>query len=183
MISKPALPLYYSYRSPECFSGSVTGSRDTYESPLLLDARPVSSASSTLAPPDLIAAGLILRRATRKGPRWLLLRASKHREWGFPKGHQDPGESLLQTALRECAEECGIAVVAIDGPPIELHYTLPSGRTKRTVYFPALTSTSEVVLSKEHVREAWLSAQEVVKHLPHANIRALFKASLHDLHD
>ena len=40
----------------------------------------------------------------------------------------DVGE--LQTALRECAEECGIALVAIEGKPLEATYRLPSGRSK-----------------------------------------------------
>jgi 8-oxo-dGTP pyrophosphatase MutT (NUDIX family) len=133
--------------------------------------------SAVQAPHDVLAAGLILRRLTHKGPRWLLLRARKHREWGFPKGHRDDGESLLETALRECAEECGIGLVAIEGAPLELLYSLPSGRSKRTVYYPALTSTSQVTLSHEHQDCGWFTAAEVMRLLPHGNIRALFKAA------
>jgi 8-oxo-dGTP pyrophosphatase MutT (NUDIX family) len=127
---------------------------------------------------EVIACGLILRRMTRAGPVWLLLKARKHREWGFPKGHQDRGETPLATAMRECAEECGIGLVAIDGPPLELHYALPSGKQKRIIYFPALTATAEVDLSHEHISAKWFDAAGVVKHLPHPNIRALFRASL-----
>jgi 8-oxo-dGTP pyrophosphatase MutT (NUDIX family) len=134
---------------------------------------------ATEAPHDLIAAGLILRRTTHKGSRWLLLRARKHREWGFAKGHQDPGETLLETALRECAEESGIALVAIEGAPLEVHYTLPSGRAKRTVYFPALTSTSDITLSHEHLDAGWFTAEQVLRMLPYSNTRALFKAATH----
>ncbi|MBA2480939.1 MAG: NUDIX domain-containing protein [Planctomycetes bacterium] len=136
-------------------------------------------ATESPKPDEVIACGLILRRPTRSGPVWLLLRARKHREWGFPKGHQDRGETMLATALRECAEECGIGLVAVDGPPLELHYALPSGRQKRTIYFPALTSTADVTLSHEHVSAKWFDADAVSKHLPHPNIRALFRASLH----
>ena len=78
-----------------------------------------------------LAAGLILRRDTADGPRWLLLRATKHGEWGFPKGHQDNGETPLQTAQRECAEECGLALIEIDGPPLEAHYRLNNGKMAR----------------------------------------------------
>jgi 8-oxo-dGTP pyrophosphatase MutT (NUDIX family) len=135
------------------------------------------------APHDLVAAGLILRRPTHKGPKWLLLRARKHREWGFPKGHQDPGETLLATALRECAEECGIALVAIEGAPLELHYSLPNGRSKRTVYFPALTSTSDVTLSHEHLDAGWFGIEQVHRMLPYSSIRALFRAACHAFED
>lgn len=128
--------------------------------------------------PQLVAAGLILRRESAKGDRWLLLKARKHREWGFPKGHQDPGETLAATALRECAEETGIALVAFDGPQRELLYGLGDGRRKRTVYFPALTATSTVQLSHEHVAADWMTADQVLARLPHDNLRALFASYL-----
>ncbi len=133
-----------------------------------------SAATST----DLTASGLILRRVGGKGDRWLLLKARKHREWGFPKGHQEHGETMLATALRECAEETGIALLAIDGAPLELHYRLPSGRSKRVVYFPAVTATREVALSHEHVAAEWFDAEEVRERLAHPNLRSLFNAYL-----
>jgi len=135
--------------------------------------------SSPLVPePQLVAAGLILRRETVKGDRWLLLKARKHREWGFPKGHQEAGESLVGTALRECAEETGIALVALDGPQRELLYGLGDGRRKRAVYFPALTATTLVQLSNEHVAAEWLDADAVLDELPYDNLRALFASYL-----
>jgi 8-oxo-dGTP pyrophosphatase MutT (NUDIX family) len=133
------------------------------------------------APPDLIAAGLILRRLTARGSRWLLLRASKHGEWGFPKGHQEHGETLLETALRECAEETGIGLLAIENGPLEIHYAIPGRRQKRTVYFPALTACHEIHLSREHSAGAWFTDEEVLDLLEHANLRSLFKASQYGL--
>lgn len=127
------------------------------------------------------AAGVILRRSTASGNRWLLLRARKHGEWGFPKGHQDPGESLEDTALRECAEECGIALLAIEGQPLELHYRLPDGRAKTVVYFPAATACSAITLSDEHDDGGWMSADTVLRHLPHINLQTLFTAYRKDL--
>ncbi len=129
----------------------------------------------------VIAAGVILRRRVSAGDRWLLLRATKHREWGFPKGHQDPGESMFQTALRECAEESGIAVVELEGDPYELIYPLPDGRTKRVVLFPAFTRSAAVTLSDEHDLFVWADATQVVRRLPHRGIQSLFTAYRADL--
>ncbi len=136
--------------------------------------RPVALMVPMLSHEHPVAAGLILRRRLARGSAWLLLQASKHGEWGFPKGHQDAGETVVQTALRECVEECGIALVEIDGPGLELLYPLPDGRQKRVVYFPAITCTTQVQLSDEHTAAAWLNAAQVTARLPHVNLRALF---------
>jgi 8-oxo-dGTP pyrophosphatase MutT (NUDIX family) len=143
--------------------------------------RPQMTAFIPTTTAKIVAAGLILRRETAEGSRWLLMQASKHGEWGFPKGHQDVGETPMQTALRECAEECEIAIVAIEGKPLEATYRLPSGHMKSVIYYPAITSQNEVVLSSEHKACAWLHADDVIKRLPHANIILLFRAYLHGL--
>jgi 8-oxo-dGTP diphosphatase len=129
-----------------------------------------------LPPTDLVASGLFLRRSDR--PLWLLLRATKHGEWGFPKGHVDPGENLIRTALRECAEETGIALVALIGPPLVDTYRVPSGKTKATVYYPAVTATTTVELSDEHDRYEWVGAAAALKLLSHPHLRALFQKAL-----
>ena len=60
---------------------------------------------NTAERPKKRAAGLLL--ITRETPkRFLLMR--HHDRWDLPKGHCDPGESDVQTALRETVEETGI---------------------------------------------------------------------------
>jgi 8-oxo-dGTP pyrophosphatase MutT (NUDIX family) len=129
-----------------------------------------------LPPANAVASGFFLRDAAT--PRWLLLRATKHGEWGFPKGHVDAGEDLIATAMRECAEEAGIGLVEITGPPQWDSYTLPGGRTKISVYYPAQTATSEVTLSHEHDRFRWCEALEVASLISHPTLLTLFRRSL-----
>ena len=68
-------------------------------------------------------------------PRYLLVRAKLHPEhWLFPKGHVEDGETLEAAAIRELAEEGGVAgrvlapvgtsSYAFEGKRIEVHYFL-----------------------------------------------------------
>src|SRR3954468_14855945 len=53
--------------------------------------------------------GAITVRDTKDGPQVLLVRAKKDpRAWIFPKGHQEEGETLVETAIQELAEEAGV---------------------------------------------------------------------------
>ncbi len=125
-----------------------------------------------------LAAGVLLRRETHAGPLFLLLRHRERRDWGFPKGHLDPGETLTACAIRECAEETGIALLAIDGTPRFLNYALPDGRRKRVAYFPARTAQKRVTLSAEHDQGLWLAPPEVAEHLGHPDLVRLFRGIL-----
>lgn len=127
---------------------------------------------------DALAAGIFLRRRLGRSWAWLLLRGSNHGEWGFPKGHLDPGESLVDAALRECAEECGIGLVALDAGDLPLDYVLPDGRRKRVVYFAGETAQDRVALSREHDDATWADADEVGRRLTHVNLRACFRHHL-----
>lgn len=58
-------------------------------------------------------------------------------DFGFPKGHMEPGETERETALREIFEEVGLNVTLLEGFRRELYYPLPRrpDYIKHTVYF------------------------------------------------
>ena len=59
-------------------------------------------------------AGAITVRTTAKGLEVLLVRAKRDpRQWIFPKGHQEKGETLAETAVRELKEEGGVVGDAV----------------------------------------------------------------------
>jgi len=112
------------------------------------------------------------------GRRWLIV---KHRKghWGFPKGHVEPGESLTQTALRELAEEVGIApdqVELIDGFTAVNRYRFTGKdgqRVDKTVhYFLGQSRTDRVTVSAREIDDyAWLLAGACRKRLTYHTAR------------
>jgi bis(5'-nucleosidyl)-tetraphosphatase len=107
----------------------------------------------------ILAAGLIL--FTRTEPRRFLLMRHKDR-WDLPKGHAEPGESLLDAALRETEEETGIPQHAVEVDSefeFSLEYFVESSKRgrypKRTTYFLATLPDVCPITLTEHVGSEW----------------------------
>ncbi|MDQ6633332.1 MAG: NUDIX hydrolase [Gemmatimonadota bacterium] len=60
------------------------------------------------------SAGGVVFRIDDGRPLFLLIRDS-YRNWGFPKGHLEDGESASAAALREVAEETGLDDLSLRG--------------------------------------------------------------------
>jgi 8-oxo-dGTP pyrophosphatase MutT (NUDIX family) len=61
-----------------------------------------------------LSAGGVIQRGGDSGPEILLIQDS-YGNWGFPKGHLEPGESAEEAALRECREETGMSLFEMIG--------------------------------------------------------------------
>ncbi|XP_054843119.1 bis(5'-nucleosyl)-tetraphosphatase [asymmetrical] [Eublepharis macularius] len=84
--------------------------------------------------------------------------------WTPPKGHVDPGEDDLQTALRETQEEAGLDASQfsiIEGFKKELNYSV-RGKPKTVIYWLAEMKDhdTEIKLSSEHQAFRWLAPKE-----------------------
>jgi len=117
---------------------------------------------------------------SENGTRRFLLVHQMKGHWGFPKGHADPGETALQAAVRELAEETGITACRVMASPEFLeHYTIIKKSAKRidkTVTFfighvadPAVTPQPEEVQGY-----AWLTADQARERLTFPEARELF---------
>ncbi len=83
------------------------------------------------------AAGVLCWRRARDGVEVLLVHRPRYDDWSWPKGKCHGGEPLPRTAVREAAEETGLAVRL--GRPLGLvKYRLPSGRKKHVTYWAAV---------------------------------------------
>ena len=66
------------------------------------------------------AGGVIFRRSA-EGPLYLVIRDS-YRNWGFPKGHVEEGESEVDAARREVGEETGLDHLVHRAPALEIDW-------------------------------------------------------------
>jgi len=76
----------------------------------------------------------VVTRSGREGREVLLVHRPKYEDWSFPKGKQDPGEHVTNTAVREVLEETGVEIRL--GRPLRPQlYAVSGGRGKLVHYW------------------------------------------------
>ncbi|MEQ8205155.1 MAG: NUDIX domain-containing protein [Woeseia sp.] len=113
---------------------------------------------------ERLSCGIVLGRPTDEGWYTLMLRA--WRIWDFPKGMCEPGETPLQAARREVAEETGIRELTMQWGDTAMD-TGPYNRGKTARYYLASTpeETVEMGISPltgrpEHHEYRWMTFDE-----------------------
>lgn len=93
---------------------------------------------------------------------FLLLRHADR--WDLPKGHREPDESLIQTALRETEEETGIPPDCIEriggfsfaiDYSVTYHLPIPTTHQKRVTYFLGRVAQRHEIRCTEHLGYQW----------------------------
>lgn len=119
----------------------------------------------------LLSAGVVVARQAGAGWRLLLLRS--YRNWDFPKGEVEPGETPLDAAMRETEEETGLT--GLDFRWGEGYREVgPYGpRRKLARYYLAATGEARVRLPiapalgrPEHDEWRWVDFAEAARLLP-----------------
>ncbi|MBU6213888.1 MAG: NUDIX hydrolase [Actinomycetales bacterium] len=118
------------------------------------------------------AAGVVLLRKAGQGGHEVAVIHRPHRQdWTLPKGKVDPGESLPQTAVREVAEETGLAVT-LGVPLSSQHYNV--GDAPKTVhYWRSNTVAGAFTPNAEADELRWLAPESVKALLTYEHDRAL----------
>jgi bis(5'-nucleosidyl)-tetraphosphatase len=135
--------------------------------------------------PQSRAAGFVLTREGDAGePQYLLLVNKRDGMPGLPKGHAEPGEDDLRTALRETEEETGLTDLDVDPWFVrEIAYRVRKHgepRWKTVVYLRAGLRSGEVRLSHEHTAFSWLPLEEALRRITFDSLRnVLTAAALH----
>ena len=118
----------------------------------------------------------------RLGHRFLVVHEKKHGQlWYLPAGRVEPGESLVQGAIRETLEESGVKI-AIDGILQIQHTPSAEGTARMRVFFLGhpIDDTPPLSEPNEHCLEArWVSLDELdALPLRSSEVRSVFKAAL-----
>ena len=100
-------------------------------------------------------------------------------EWCLPKGHVEPGETLVETAVREVEEETGIlgrALVTLG--TIDYWFSTPSHRIHKMVHHYLLEALGgEITIEKDPDHEAidarWFRLERVHEQLTFPNERRI----------
>lgn len=96
--------------------------------------------------------GFIVYKAENNENFYLIIK-SHNGDVGFPKGHMEPGENELQTAIRELKEETGMDVDTIYDFRYQIEYPLPRvpDAMKQTVYFLGKCASDEIIIQETEV--------------------------------
>ncbi|HEU4354211.1 MAG TPA: NUDIX hydrolase [Actinomycetota bacterium] len=134
----------------------------------------VSAVPGTEAPEIRAAGGLVVRRDGEDGRLIAIVHRPKYRDWTFPKGKLQPGESDEQTALREVLEETGLACeLGLDLGSVR--YRDRDGRPK-TVRYWVMAPDDGVFRPGDEVDELrWLTPDEVRRALSYEHDRRMFE--------
>lgn len=111
------------------------------------------------------ACGFVIFRRVRGVIEYLLMQTSYgEHHWTPPKGHVDPGESDMETALRETKEEAGLSATDLkiyEDAKHELNYPV-KGKPKVVIYWLAelLNPDRSIRMSDEHQAYKWLPLEK-----------------------
>jgi len=101
-------------------------------------------------------AGVLLR--DEEGRYLLIQHVNNEGEWGVPGGGHEPGESMIETARRECREETGFSCSVTDVVAARIKRIRHQNDSDRvlpmlTVWFEGVIETGEIDSSDDEVVE------------------------------
>ena len=145
----------------------------------------VTKASRLVSVEEISAGGVVVDVRDRQAYVALIARYNRagRIEWCLPKGHVEAGETLVQTAEREVAEETGIhgrALVTLG--VIDYWFSIPGYRIHKMVHHYLLEARSgEITVDKDPDQEAidaaWFRLDRVHEKLTFPNERRIAQAA------
>lgn len=114
----------------------------------------------SVAPPTRMSSGVVVVSVLERKLKFLLLRA--YRNWDFPKGLLEPGESPIDAAVREVREETTLDDISFDWGMVFMD-TGPYNKGKIARYYIARSKETHIELpvnpdlgAPEHHEARWV---------------------------
>lgn len=131
------------------------------------------------SPRDPIPTWFFAMVVVRKGDRFLVVHERKHGQgWYLPAGRVEPGESIMDAAVRETLEETGVPV-RLDGVLRVEHSPDPRGSARCRVFFaasPVDDRPPRAVPNEESLGAAWVTLAELDAYpLRGEEVRSIFR--------
>jgi 8-oxo-dGTP pyrophosphatase MutT (NUDIX family) len=124
---------------------------------------------------DAVSAGGVVARPLHGGGLEIVICESRGRRvWGLPKGTPEPGEALLQTALREVLEETGLEVEAVgELGSIDYWFAQGGARVHKYVHFWLMNPVGGDVANHDREFDAveWVEIDRAVERLTYESDR------------
>jgi 8-oxo-dGTP pyrophosphatase MutT (NUDIX family) len=135
--------------------------------------------ASARAQRETSAGGVVFRSGADGVARFLLIRDS-YKNWGFPKGHLEPGEPPAEAARREVGEETGLEDLVLRGPikVIDWYFRFRGKTIHKYCHFFLFESKrgEPVPQVDEGITEcAWLPLDEALETISYDNARDVLR--------
>lgn len=127
------------------------------------------------AEPEIRAAGGVVWRVDAGRPFVALVHRPKYRDWTFPKGKLDPGETDEEAARREVLEETGLQCVLGRELP-SVTYRDGKGRHKQVRYWEMTVAAGAFLVNDEVDVMEWLDLDSAGRRLTYDHDRDVLEA-------
>lgn len=118
--------------------------------------------------PEVRAAGGVIWRIADAAVEVALVHRPKYRDWTFPKGKVEPGETDEQTAHREVLEETGLdCILGRELPSVS--YLDAKGRRKQVRYWEMTIASGSFVANDEVDDLRWWLIPQARRRLTHSH--------------
>jgi dTDP-4-dehydrorhamnose reductase len=123
-----------------------------------------------------ISSGVVLINNQSNKPEILLIKNKKSGMWGFPKGHVEDKETLIETAIREVKEEIGLEINSLKmKPSFESNYIDDNGNNKKVIYFIRKIKKTVPKLNDEIDAYMWADLEKSYEILKFPELKEIVK--------